>query len=197
MRGFRPSVDIGGTFTDATLVDDKNGAVGVAKVPTTPGDPSDGFAAVVERLLGLTSTGPAEVGHIVHATTVATNAVIEHRFARTAFVTTEGFTDLLEIARQIRPKLYDLRFVKPPPLVPRDLTFGVPERMDARGNVITSLDESAVRRIATRIRESGVESVAVCLLHSYANPEHERRVGAILEARTASDRYLAVLRSGT
>ena len=121
--------------------------------------------------------------YLVHGTTVATNAIIEGTIARTGFVTTEGFRDLLEIARQIRPSLYDLQFEKPRPLVPRYLCFGVPERLDARGQVLTPLDESAVVRVAARLAEEGVESIAVCLLHAYANPEHEQRVGRIFCGR--------------
>jgi N-methylhydantoinase A len=123
---------------------------------------------------------PQEVRFVVHATTVATNAIIEGKLARTGFVATEGFRDMLEIARQVRPSLYDLRFEKPPPLVPRERCFGVPERLDAQGKVLRPLDEEAVRTVAEELRRAQVEAVAVCLLHAYVNPIHERRIGAIL-----------------
>ena len=114
---------------------------------------------------------------MVHATTVATNAIIEGKVAPTVLITTEGFRDILEIARQIRPSLYDTQFEKPKPLVPRDRCFGVRERLDATGAVLTPLDETAIPHIASIIREAGIESVAVCFLHSYLNAQHEKKAG--------------------
>lgn len=177
---YRIGVDIGGTFTDGTLINTETGDITTSKVLTTPGDPSLGFIAAVRRLI-VDQVPTSAVDHVVHATTVATNAIIEGKTAPTAFVTTSGFRDMLEIARQIRPSLYDLQFEKPPPLVPRRLCFEVPERLGAKGEVITQLDEDAVRAVAGQIRETGVKSVAVCLLHSYRNPVHENAVGKILE----------------
>ncbi len=180
MPRYRLGVDIGGTFTDATLLDEATGAVRRGKVATTPHDPSEGFLAVTTDVLADAGVAPADVRLVVHATTVATNALIEGKVAAVAFVTTEGFRDLLEIARQVRPSLYDLRFEKPPPLVPRHRCFGVPERIGARGEVLRPLDQDAVRRVAEHLRGAGITSVAVCLLHAHVNPEHERRVGTIL-----------------
>jgi N-methylhydantoinase A len=168
-------VDIGGTFTDALVYDESTGAARIAKVPSTPTDPSIGFLRALRELVE-----PGDATRIVHGTTVATNAIIEGNLARTAFVTTRGFRDLLEIARQTRPSLYDLQFEKPRPLVPRDLCFEVPERLDARGEVLEPLDEAAVQALAEQLR--GVASVAVCFLHSYLNPVHEQRVGKMLRA---------------
>src|SRR5947209_16493278 len=148
MPRYRLGIDIGGTFTDATLLDEVTGAVHIAKVSTTPRDPSEGFMEVAQRVLRQAGVPPAEVRFVVHATTVATNAIIEGKVAPTGFVTTEGFRDLLEIQRQVRPSLYDLQFEKPRPLVPRYLCFGVPERLDARGNVLRPLDEAAVATVA-------------------------------------------------
>ncbi|MDA1297362.1 MAG: hydantoinase/oxoprolinase family protein [Chloroflexi bacterium] len=194
-KRFRIGVDIGGTFTDGTLVDTDTGDITTSKVLTTPDDPSLGFISAIRRLLSPGSSGtppdspdargarpvsPELVDHVVHATTVATNAIIERKTAPTAFVTTKGFRDMLEIARQIRPSLYDLQFEKPPPLVPRRLCFEVPERLGAKGEVITALDEEATRQVARAIAATGIESVAVCLLHSYRNPAHEQAVGKIL-----------------
>jgi len=177
-------VDIGGTFTDGTLVDSTTGKVTTSKVLTTPADPAAGFISAVQKLLDLDGNVPTDaIEHVVHATTVATNAIIEGKTAKTAFVTTEGFRDMLEIARQIRPSLYDLQFEKPPPLVPRQLCFEVPERLDAKGQVVTPLDEKALAEVVERIAESGVEAVAVCLLHSYRNSDHERRIGEAIAAR--------------
>ena len=181
---FRIGVDIGGTFTDGTLVDSISGKVSTSKVLTTPSDPSSGFISAVQKLLDLDGNVATDaIEHVVHATTVATNAIIEGKTAKTAFVTTEGFRDMLEIARQIRPSLYDLQFEKPAPLVPRQLCFEVPERLDAKGQVVTPLDEKALAEVVEQIAESGVEAVAVCLLHSYRNPDHERRIGKAIAAR--------------
>jgi N-methylhydantoinase A len=176
----RLAIDIGGTFTDATLIDETTGAVSIAKVLSTPDDPSLGFMAAAERILAESGAASSDVRFVVHATTVATNAIIEGTIARGGFVTTEGFRDLLEIARQTRPTLYDTRFEKPPPLVPRDRAFGVRERLGPGGEVLTPLDESSVRDVAAALRGADVESVAVCLLHAYVDPVHEQRVGEIL-----------------
>ncbi|MBV7339924.1 hydantoinase/oxoprolinase family protein [Chloroflexi bacterium TSY] len=178
---YRLGIDIGGTFTDATLINETTGEIRISKVASTPEDPSLGFMAATDRILRENGVAPADVIYLVHGTTVATNAIIEGKVARTGFITTEGFRDMLEIARQTRPSLYDLQFEKPKPLVPRYLCFGVPERLDARGDVLAPLDEARVREIATQLRSEGVEAIAVCLLHAYANPVHEERVGVILQ----------------
>jgi N-methylhydantoinase A len=176
----RVAVDIGGTFTDATLIDEDSGRISIAKTLTTPADPSEGFMHAVERTLAEAEVGAPQVGFVVHATTVATNAIIEGKVARSGFVTTDGFRDLLEIARQVRPSLYDTQFEKPKPLVPRDRAVGVVERLGPKGEVVVPLDERSARDAAALLKREGVESVAVCLLHSYVNPEHEQRIGAIL-----------------
>ncbi len=176
----RLAIDIGGTFTDATLIDEETGSVSIAKVLSTPADPSVGFMQAVERALAAGDVDARAVGFVVHATTVATNAIIEGTIARSGFVTTEGFRDLLEIARQVRPTLYDTRFEKTTPLVPRDRAVTVCERLGPAGEVLTPLDDASVRDAAAILRREGVESVAVCLLHAYVNPAHEQRVGAIL-----------------
>ncbi len=176
----RVAIDIGGTFTDATLIDEESGSVSIAKVLTTPSDPSVGFMQAVERALQEGDVQAAEVNFVVHATTVATNSIIEGTIARSGFVTTDGFRDLLEIARQVRPSLYDTQFEKAPPLVPRDRAVVVRERLGPAGEVLLELDSDSVREAAAVLRREQVESVAVCLLHSYVNPEHEQRVGAIL-----------------
>ena len=177
-RGVRVAIDIGGTFTDATLIDEQTGAASIAKVLSTPADPSVGFMHAFRRALG--EQEAADVRFVVHATTVATNAIIEGKTARGGFVTTEGFRDLLEIARQVRPTLYDTLFEKPRPLVPRDRAVEVRERLGPAGEVLVELDDESVRAAAEVLAQAGVESVAVCLLHAYVNPEHERRVGEIL-----------------
>ncbi len=179
----RVGVDIGGTFTDATLIDETNGNLRIAKVSTTPKDPALGFLSAVSRIIDEAGVNASEIRHVVHGTTVATNAILEGQIAVSAFVTTEGFRDILEIARQSRPSLYDVQFDKVPPLIPRFRCFAVRERMDARGNVLEPLDEQSVIAAADEISRLEVESVAICLLHSYANPAHEKRVAEILKAR--------------
>lgn len=177
---YRVGIDIGGTFTDLVVMDEASGSLRLVKMSSTPSDPSRAFMRVVERMLAESGVSPAAATYLAHGTTVATNTIIEGKGAKTALITTEGFRDVLEIARQIRPKLYDLFCDKPPPLVPRYLCFPVPERLDAAGQVLKPLDEAAVIVLCGRLKEEQIESVAVCLLHSYANPVHERRIGEII-----------------
>ena len=130
---YRLGVDIGGTFTDAILIDEHTGETWIKKVPSTPRDPSLGLLDATVRLLGDAAIPESGVSYIVHGTTVVTNAIIEGTGARTGFITTEGFRDIFEMQRQIRPALYDLMFDQPKPLVPRYLSMEVPERLDATG----------------------------------------------------------------
>jgi len=177
--GIRLGVDVGGTFTD--LVALREGRVVTAKVPSTPRDQSEGVVAAI----GASGVEAGAVDALAHGMTVATNALLERRGARTALVTTEGFRDVLEIARQNRPSLYDLSEDRPPPLVPRELRFTVGERMGPDG-VITPLDEGSLETAVAAVREAEVEAVAVCLLFAFAHPEHERRVGEALRAALPS-----------
>lgn len=179
-RRYRLGIDVGGTFTDGILIDEESGGTRIAKVPSTPGDPSVGFLEAVERILREAGVEAAEVGSLVHGTTVATNAIIEGKLAPTGFFTTEGFRDMLEIQRQIRPSLYDLLFEKPRPLAPRHRCFGIPERLDAAGAVLAPLDEQAVAAAAGQLKAEGVEALAICYLHAYINPAHERRTREIV-----------------
>ncbi|MBM3459554.1 MAG: hydantoinase/oxoprolinase family protein, partial [Armatimonadetes bacterium] len=178
---YRLGVDVGGTFTDAVLISGATGETHLAKVPSTPLDPSQGFLRALERVLAKAGLEPEAITWLVHGTTVATNALIEGRVPKTAFLATEGFADMLEIARQVRPSLYDVHFEKPRPLITRDYCYEVPERLDAAGEVLVALDEARVREIAVELKRKGVQTAAVCFLHSYVNPEHEERAGAILE----------------
>ena len=170
----RVGVDVGGTFTDVIL-HGADGRVAFRKLLSTP--PSYD-RAVVEAVGGLAAGGA--VAEVVHGTTVATNAVLERRGSPTALVTTAGFRDVLELRRLRIPHMYDLFWRKPPPLVERYLRFELNERVAADGTVVRALDEEESRALAARLRGTGVESVAVCFLHSYLYPEHERRFGAIL-----------------
>ena len=167
-------VDAGGTFTDFVFFDGKE--ISVAKVLSTPENPSE----AVLRGLGGRPGGLSPVSEVIHGTTVATNALLERKCARTCLVTTSGFEDVIQIGRQNREKLYDLFWSPEPPLVPPELRFGVSERTDYRGAVLTAPDEAEVRETMEIIASLSVESVAVCFLHSYANPENELVVAALL-----------------
>src|SRR3712207_934077 len=154
MTSTRLGVDVGGTFTD--LVALSEGDLITAKVPSTPKDQSVGVMNAVET----SEVGPSAVAALAHGMTVATNALLERRGAKTALVTTEGFRDILEIARQDRPSLYDLTEDRPPPLVPRELRFTVKERMGSQGE-ISALDEESLEEVVSAIEEAEVEAVAV------------------------------------
>ena len=166
-------VDVGGTFTDLVLFDPDRGALEVCKVPSTPADQSRGVVEGLERMLPDLS----RLDRLIHGTTVATNTLLEGTGAGVALITTAGFRDVLEIGRTRRmlPSVYDTTFVRPPPLVPRPLRFEVAERIDHDGAVLASLDEAAIEAIVRRLAGAGVEALAVCFLHAYANPDHERR----------------------
>ena len=168
--GVRLGVDVGGTFTD--LVSLAGGRIETTKVPSTPHDQADG----VMRAARAASVDAASVTALAHGMTIATNALLERRGARTALVTTAGFRDVLEIGRQNRPSLYELQLDRPPVLVPRELRFVVRERMGPQG-VIEELSDSEIDRVVAEVRAAHVESVAVCLLFGYLHPEHERRIG--------------------
>jgi len=177
---YRLGIDIGGTFTDGVLVDEATGSISLVKVDSTPRDPSIGFMDAVTKILARAKVRPEAVGFVVHGTTVATNTIIEGKGARVGLLATEGFRDLLEIAFQTRPSLYDVFYDKPKPLVPRYLCLGVPERIDAEAVVQAPLDEPALRAAARTLRAEGVEAIAVCFLHAYRSPAHERRAAEIV-----------------
>jgi len=175
-------VDVGGTFTDFHIMDLEGGGDRVFKRPSTPDNPAD---AIIEGLKTLVAEGEvdaSEIRRICHGTTVATNALIQRKGGTVALVTTEGFRDLLEIGRQTRPHMYDVNLDHPAPLVERQLRLTAAERVDARGQVLRDLDDADVSRLVEQFVADGVKSCAVCLLFSFLNPEHERKIGAALEA---------------
>jgi N-methylhydantoinase A len=188
---WRIGVDSGGTFTDVCLFDDATGAIIVWKVPSTPDDPSRGIAEGVAEGLDKVDAAPGAVVYFGHGTTVATNALIQHRGARTGLITTDGFRDLLEIGRQKRPDLYDLQADKPPVLVSRDLRLEVPERIRHDGSVETPLDRAALRSAVERLREAGVEAVSVCFLYGFVQQEHEEAAAALL-AELMPDAFVSI-----
>ncbi|MDH3682979.1 MAG: hydantoinase/oxoprolinase family protein, partial [Acidimicrobiia bacterium] len=176
----RLAADIGGTFTDVVLEVSGPGPGEAgrfsAKVLTTPRAPADAVLDGIEQVLAASGRDAAEVGLVVHGTTLATNALIERRGATTALLTTDGFRDSVALAHENRFEQYDLAMERPEPLVPRHLRLGVPERLAANGDVLVPLDLDAVRGVVPTLRQHEVESVAVGFLHSFVDPTHEQRV---------------------
>ena len=167
-------VDIGGTFTD--LVGCIDGRIVTSKTSTTPADPTRGVADSLQ----LAGTALDSLGEVLHGATIAINTVLERKGARTALITTKGFRDVYAIGRGNRIEAFNLDFHRPKPLTPRDMTFELPERVTPDGRVLTALDDAAVTALAQHLKTLDIEAVAVCLLHAWANPYHERRVGEIL-----------------
>src|SRR6516164_1529050 len=171
---WRIGVDIGGTFTDVVLVDEKSRHIEVAKIPTTPSDVTEGVIDGIRQGLGRYRVA---VALVAHATTIVTNALLEKKGARAGFITTRGFRDVLELRRSSRSDLYDLFQDAPAVLVPRLWRFEITERIDAQGQVVTPLDKSEIGGVIAAIRAAGVETVAVSLLFSFLNDSHERLLG--------------------
>src|ERR671922_3021192 len=175
-RRVQIGVDIGGTFTDIVALD-RGGRLALTKVPSTPKDLLDGIGAAVAKVLAIAGAKPGDVGRFIHGTTIATNAILEHKGAVTAVLTTEGFEDVLELGRMKRSRMYDLEMDPEVPtfLAPRRRRLGIRERLDAKGRVLVPLEESDVRAAIPVLRAQGVSAVAVCYLFSFVNPAHERR----------------------
>jgi N-methylhydantoinase A len=177
---WRIGVDSGGTFTDVCLFEESTGQIGVWKVSSTPTDPSRAVAEGVGEALTRVAARASDVTYFGHGTTVATNALIQHRGAATGLITSDGFRDLLEIGRQKRPDLYDLQADKPRALVGRRLRCEVPERLLHDGRLETALDEAAVRDAVRALRNAGIEAIAVCFLYSFLNTAHEEAARRIV-----------------
>ncbi|WP_031164510.1 hydantoinase/oxoprolinase family protein [Streptosporangium roseum] len=180
---FRTAMDIGGTFTDVVRYDERTGRVVASKAPTTPGNLADGVFSALGRVVD----DPSEISFFVHGTTQGLNALLERKGARVLLVTGEGARDVYRIARGNRDRMFDLRYRKPEPLVPRSDVTEVAGRLDWRGEELVPLDEGAVRAAARRARGEGFDAVAVCLLFSYVNPAHEIRAGEILAEELGED----------
>ena len=178
---YRIGVDVGGTFTDFTILAEATGEVHHFKVPSTPRDPSEAIQEGIGRLLEIHGVGAQTVSYLGHGTTVATNMIIEKRGAPTGLLITKGFRDVLEIGRQTRPHLFDYAVRKPQPLVAREHRLEVDERIGAHGDVVRPLEEAGLEAAVRTLKEAGLSAVAVCFLHSYKAPDHERRARAVIE----------------
>ena len=178
----RVGVDVGGTFTDFVLVDENRDLIFTGKRLTTSEDPSVAITEGLERLVEEAGTSVPELDAVVHGTTLVANTMIERKGAKIGLITTEGFRDSLEMGREIRYDLYDLFFEKPKPLAPRFLRLAIDERVNSNGEVLRPLDESGLQNAAQQLKEEGVEAIAICFMHSYANDSHERRAKEVLEA---------------
>src|SRR5262245_38401419 len=177
---YRVGVDIGGTFTDFVLVDGATGRVRLYKCLTTPKDPSAGALEGLEELLRSAGLTFADLGALVHGTTLVTNAIIERNGASLGLLTTRGFQDILEMGTEQRYDIYDLFLRFPDPLVPRAFRREVDERLDRDGRVVTPIDLGQVRREVSELAAAGIEALAVCFLHAYRNPAHERAVADLI-----------------
>ncbi|WP_324752233.1 hydantoinase/oxoprolinase family protein [Roseovarius sp. Pro17] len=176
MESVRIGVDIGGTFTDVTVLDEKDGGVTIAKVPSRRSDPGGALLDGVKTGLEAAGVDASRVNLLVHGTTIVTNAVLENKLPKTALVTTEGFKDVLEIGRHFRPDMYDLQQDRAAPIIPRNRRYGLEERIAANGEVLTKPDRDAFRKLLDGIKGDDVEAVAICFLNSYVNPENEAQV---------------------
>ena len=177
---YRVGVDIGGTFTDLILVETTSGAITVGKSLTTPTDPSEAVETVLRDALARSGVEPGQLEHVIHGTTLVTNSLIERKGSNTALLTTSGFRDSVEIGREHRYDLYDVFLEMPKPLVPRYLRLEVDERVLATGEVVKAPDLADVEPLVRELQEKGIEAIAVCFLHSYANPTHERQVADLI-----------------
>jgi N-methylhydantoinase A len=178
----RIGVDTGGTFTDVVLYDDETREIHTTKTPSTPPNFDRGVLNGVDKILSQTNTDPSEVTFLSHGTTVGTNAVLEGEIPNLGLITNDGLRDVLEIGDQTRPELYNLQTDKPPELIPRYLRREVGGRVDSRGNVVDPIDEDEVTKVVDELADEDIESVVVSMLFSYLNPEHEERIGEIIES---------------
>lgn len=177
---YRLGVDVGGTFTDLVLLDEVTGGISLAKVPSTPHNQAVGVETGVRQLLAAQGATADAVALFIHGTTVATNALLERKGAACALLVTEGFRDILQIGRQDRPKLYDWFARRPAPLVPRHLRLEIRERVTHTGEILQPLDEAHAIGLIQQVAADGIPAIAVCLLHAYANPSHEQRLGELI-----------------
>lgn len=177
---YRIGIDTGGTFTDVSLIEENTGKSYITKVPSTPDNPSLAVLNGIKQITAEIGIENEEISFFIHGTTVATNAMLEQKGAKTALLTTKGFKDVLQIGRQTRPKLYDFQARNTKPLVDRNIRIELDERVDVTGNIIKDIDENEVKTIAKKIKAENIESLAICFINSYVNPENEKKVKEIL-----------------
>ncbi|MFQ3595469.1 MAG: hydantoinase/oxoprolinase family protein, partial [Sphingomonadaceae bacterium] len=179
---YRLGVDVGGTFTDLLVIDEESGETWREKVPSTPDDPSRAVVSGARLVCEKAGVSPESLSLFLHGTTVATNAVLEAKIAKVGLITTEGYRHILQIARSLVPGGLAAWIVwpKPQPMAPLEATIEVPERIGASGEVVRPIDEAALRKAITRLREEQVEAVTICLINAYVNPAHEKRVAEIV-----------------
>ena len=177
---FKLGVDIGGTFTDLVLINLDDETLFDEKVLTTPNDPSLGVISGIKNILEKNNISPKQLSHIIHGTTLVANSIIERRGSNIALITTKGFRDVQEIGTESRYDTYDLFMKMPESLVSREWRLEADERIGPKGEVITPLDKTEIKNLAKKIAESEIDAVAVSLLHSYLNPDHEREIRDIL-----------------
>ena len=190
---FRLGVDVGGTFTDLVILSEETGLFRTQKVPSTPHDPSEAVLGVIRRAKDRLGVDSPSVAHLTHGTTVASNTILEGSGARTGLLTTEGFRDVLEIARHKRYELFNLKYRKIPPLVPRRLALGIPERLDSQGRVVRELDEESLQEALLFLEAEGIEALAICFLFSFVDRVHEQRAAEL--ARQALPRCYVTISS--
>lgn len=183
MMSYRVGVDVGGTFTDVCMFDQEKGDAMIYKLPSTPWDPSEAIAKGIQETMDKNQVSSQAVAYLAHGTTVATNATLERKGSKTGIITTKGFRDLIELARQTRASLYDTQVEKPIPIIFRRMRKEVDERIAYDGSVFRPLNVQEVERIVDELKAEGVVSYAVCLLHSYINPDHERIIKEIIQNR--------------
>lgn len=180
---YKIGVDVGGTFTDVCMFNQITGEIYVHKLPSTPWDPSEAIGDGISQVMSANNVMPHEMSYLAHGTTVATNATLERKGVKTAIITTKGFKDLIELARQTRALLYDVQVEKPRPIIHRRFRKEVDERILYDGSVFKAIDKKEVEKIVDELKEYGVESYAVCLMHSYKNPIHEKIIEEIIKKR--------------
>ncbi|MCL4459922.1 MAG: hydantoinase/oxoprolinase family protein [Chloroflexi bacterium] len=177
---YNVGIDIGGTFVDLVALNLETGEIHCHKTPSVPANLSQGVINVLKKAVAEGNLQPARLRHFAHGTTVGTNAVLERKGAKVGLITTEGFKDILEIGRQNRSSLYDLLYDKPEPLVTRDMRVGISQRINAQGETLREATAEEISETVNRLRQRGAESIAVCLLHSYLDPNHEARVAEVI-----------------
>ena len=188
---YRIGVDVGGTFTDFTLLDENAGKLHYHKTPSTPSEPSEAVEIGLSKLIETHNIDPSEIGYLGHGTTVALNMLLERRAPTIGLLTTKGFRDVLEIARQIRSHLYDYEITRPEPLARRAHRIEIPERIAVDGRVLTPLDLGSVEAAALQLRDARITSVAICFLHAYQFPEHEQQASDIVR-RILPDAFVSL-----